>query len=91
MISRRTSVVDRATVADVLRFAGRPAADARGWFRCPSGTHLDEHPSAHVVDERGWKCHACGGRGGLLELGRLVGLGGNRAEVARELERRLAG
>jgi hypothetical protein len=85
------SVVDRLTVADVLRAAGRSAPTARGFFRCP--VHGDENPSAHVVPNSGgraWRCMVCGAKGGLLDLGIAVGLGNNRAAVARRLEERVS-
>lgn len=41
-----------------------------GKVRCPSATHKDEHPSAHLYSgpERGWYCFACGAGGGAVDL-----------------------
>lgn len=84
----RASVVDRVGIADVLRLAGKAAPNARGFFCCPS--HDDQHPSARVQPSgRGARCHACGWRGGILDVAVAVGIGVDRASAARELERRL--
>jgi hypothetical protein len=82
-----TSIIERISVADVLGTAG-VAFKRRGQFvtfRCPS--HNDTHPSA-FGGQRGWRCFACGAKGGLLDLGVALGLGNDRAAVARRLERR---
>jgi CHC2 zinc finger len=85
----RTSIVDRATISDVLRLVG-VATVRRGkrvWFQC--AVHDDARPSAVVVGERGWRCFACGAKGGVLDLALAFGLARTRADAARFLEARL--
>lgn len=80
------SVIERLTIADVLASACAPFR-RRGrfiMFTCP--VHDDSHPSA-FGGEKGWRCFACGAKGGLLDLGIALGLGDDRAAVARRLER----
>lgn len=36
---------------------------------------------------RGWRCHACGAKGGILDLAVALRLGSTRAEAAACLER----
>jgi Rieske Fe-S protein len=84
---RRASVVERASIIDVLEAAGAPFK-RRGYFvtfRCPC--HDDQHASASG-GERSWRCFACAAKGGLLELGVALGLGADYAAVARRLELR---
>lgn len=83
---RQTSVVDRSTIADVLRLAGVATVQRgeRVWFRC--AVHDDTHPSAVVVGGRGRRCHVCGAKGGILDLAVAFGLATNRAKAARLLE-----
>ena len=85
----RTSVFATITIADLLRVAGRPQLDARGWFACPM--HDDHTPSAHVVpasNGRGWRCFACLANGGIADLAVALRIGHDHASAARELERR---
>jgi hypothetical protein len=71
----------------VLRIARRPAADKSGMFRCPAPAHDDSRPSARVQPSRkGWVCHACGARGGVLDLAVMLGVGSDRAAAACALE-----
>lgn len=87
---RKDSIVDRIEVVDVLRAAGRPEPNRRGLMRCPSPTHVDNHASARVQPSgRGVRCHACGWRGGVLDVAVALGIGYDRASAARELERKL--
>jgi hypothetical protein len=84
---KTTSIVERVSIADVLEAAGVPFR-RRGHFvsfRCPS--HGDKHPSA-FGGGRGWRCFACGAKGGLLALGVALGLGDDYATVAQRLETR---
>ena len=77
--------MDDLNVADVLATAGASFRQ-RGRsivFRCP--VHDDHRPSA-IGGEKGWRCFACGAKGGLLDLGIALGLGNDRASVARRLE-----
>ena len=84
----RPSVVARATVADVLRLAGRPPLDHRGWGLCPS--HDDTKPSLHVQPSgRGATCFSCGWHGGVLDLVVALGEAKDRADAARWLEERI--
>lgn len=81
------SIVEFISVADVLEAAGARFKQ-RGcyvMFCCPR--HDDRHPSA-IGGQRGWRCFACGAKGGLLELGVALGLGADWAAVARRLEQR---
>lgn len=84
-----TSVVDRATISDVLRLAGVTTLQRgeRVWFQCPA--HDDTHPSAVIVGRSGWKCFACGAKGGILSLAIALGLARTRADAARVLEAKL--
>ena len=86
---RTPSVVERITTADVLRLAKVQTVvrGGRAWFRC--GSHADDNPSAVVVGASGWKCHACGAKGGILDLVVALGLAPNRAAAARLLEERV--
>ncbi|HEY2476929.1 MAG TPA: CHC2 zinc finger domain-containing protein [Candidatus Cybelea sp.] len=83
---RASSVVDRVTSSDVLCRAGIATVrrGSRTWFICPS--HDDRHPSAIIVGERGWRCFACGARGGVLDLCIALGFARDRASAARFLE-----
>ncbi len=83
-----TSVFATITIGDLLRIAGRPQLDARGWFACPS--HDDTSPSAHVVpasNGRGWHCFVCSASGGLADLAVALRIGHDYSSAARELER----
>jgi len=85
---RNRSIVERATISDVLRLAGRPQPDRRGRICCP--VHDDDHPSLKVQPSgRGVRCHACGWRGGVLDFAVALGLGRDRAGAALEVERRI--
>jgi len=84
------SVLDQLGITDVLRVAGRPEPDRRGMIRCPSPAHRDEHPSARVQPSgRGVRCHACGWRGGVLDVAIALGIGHDRQSTARILGDRL--
>ena len=54
-----TSVVGRASVYDVLRFAGYEAPNhVHGFISCP--IHAERSASFHVVgDGRGYRCFGC--------------------------------
>ena len=77
------------TSSDVLRRAGIATVQrgSRTWFACPS--HDDRHPSAVVVGERGWRCFACGAKGGILDLVVALELAADRAGAAHWLEQAL--
>ncbi|MFY9720426.1 MAG: CHC2 zinc finger domain-containing protein [Candidatus Cybelea sp.] len=82
-------VVERATALDVLQTAhiATVRRGARLWFRCP--VHRpDNHPSCVIVgeDAKGWRCFACGARGGVLDLVVALGIADDRASAARWLE-----
>lgn len=50
-------------------------------YRCTSGRHTDEHPSARWnVTKRIFYCHVCGVGGGLLKLAKGLGLAIPRAD-----------
>lgn len=52
----------------------------------------DKHPSAIAKPRAGRvDCQVCGGSWGLLDVGVVRGIGGSRADVAAELERRFVG
>ena len=85
---RTASIVEHISIADVLRIAG-VAFKQRGPFArflCPC--HDDTRPSA-FGGQYGWRCFACGARGGLLDLAVALGLAPNRAGAARYLEAKL--
>lgn len=79
------SVVDRVSVADVLRSAGFEEPNRRGFVSCP--LHAERSASFHVVgDGRGWRCFGCGAKGGVLDLCIALGIAADRATAARWLE-----
>lgn len=80
------SIVERTSIADVLRLGSVTTVVRAGrtWFLCPR--HSDANPSAVVVGEGGWRCHACGAKGGVLDLVVALGLAQDRAAAARFLE-----
>jgi DNA primase len=82
----KPSILSRVCVLDVLQNANVPTEPRAGrvWFCCP--VHADRHPSAVVVGEAGWRCHACGAHGGILDLVVALGLAQDRAAAARYLE-----
>lgn len=82
----RVSIVDRITTNQVLRLAHVVTIQRGGrvWFPCPR--HDDKNPSAVVVGERGWRCHVCGAKGGVLGLTVAFGLAESHADAARFLE-----
>lgn len=86
---KATSVVNRATISDVLRLDGVATIQAREriWFQC--AVHADTHPSAVVVGKSGWRCFACGAKGGLLDLVVAFGHARTRADAATWLESRV--
>ncbi len=85
----RASIVERITASHVLKLAHVVTIQRGGrvWFQCPC--HDDTHPSAVVVGQRGWRCHVCGAKGGVLGLAIALGLARSRSEAARFLEARL--
>jgi hypothetical protein len=81
----KNSVVDNMTCGDVLLIAGQSEPNGKGYFHCP--VHGDDHASARVQPSgKGWRCHACGAKGGLLHLAVALGLGTSFAEAAKYLE-----
>lgn len=81
------SVVDCATIADVLRLAGAtPPSNPKKLMRCP--LHNDSTPSFRVF-QRGFRCFGCGKRGGVLDLVVALELATDRRHAARWLEQRL--
>lgn len=80
------SVVQRATVRDVLRFAGVAVPDdPRKLIRCPLPGHNDSMPSFRAFD-KGFVCFGCSKKGGLLDLIIALGKARDRAAAARWLE-----
>lgn len=87
---KRPSIFYRATVDDVYRVARLPMPIERcKKIRCPHPNHEDRHPSASIwPDRRGIKCFtACGRSWGIADLGILLNVGRNAAEVALALEK----
>lgn len=82
------SVLDRLSARDILRLAGHNAPGEKKLMHCLF--HADKHPSLSIL-ERGFKCHACGAKGGLIDLAIAVGFGYDYASAARDLERRISG
>jgi DNA primase len=84
----RTSVLDRLTARDILRLAGHAVPRERKRMRCLF--HSETRPSLSILD-RGFRCHACGVHGGLLDLAIAVGFGHDRRSAARALDDRTNG
>lgn len=83
-MNARSSVLDRATIRDVLRAVGVSVpADARKLIRCP--LHDDTKPSFRAFDT-GYICFAGCGKGGILDLVIALGKAHDRAGAARWLE-----
>jgi DNA primase len=63
-------VLARATIADVLDFAGiAPPQSEKKNIRCPLPEHADSEPSFSIQKSgRGWKCFGCGRFGGVVDL-----------------------
>jgi len=80
------SVLDSLTARQVLALAGHDVPAERKPMLCLF--HSDRHPSLSIL-ERGFRCHGCGAKGGLLDLAIAVGFGHDRASAARALEERL--
>ena len=79
------TIVDRVTVGDVLRLGGFEQPNRHGFLLCP--LHAERSPSFHVVgDGKGYRCHGCGARGGILDLAVALGIAHDRAAAARWLE-----
>jgi hypothetical protein len=88
MIGDRESVLEKLSARDILRLAGHVAPGEKKLMRCIF--HADKHPSLSILD-RGFRCHACGARGGLADLALAVGFGHDRASAVKALEERLCG
>jgi hypothetical protein len=79
------SVVDRVTIADVLRLGGFEQPDRHGFLICP--LHAERSGSFHVLgDGTGYRCFGCGAKGGVLDLAVALGIAADRASAARWLE-----
>ena len=75
------SVLDRATIYDVLRLAGFEPPGRHGFVSCP--LHAERSASFHVVgDGRGYRCFGCGAAGGILDLIVALGIAHDRAAAA---------
>src|SRR5580704_7199004 len=62
------SVVDRVTIADVLRLGGFEQPDRHGFLICP--LHAERSGSFHVLgDGTGYRCFGCGAKRGVLARG----------------------
>lgn len=81
MGARLDAVLALATVFDVLQLASvEPPRSVRDAIRCPLPDHFDASPSFVIqASGRGFKCHGCGARGGVLDLAAALGLAGDRA------------
>jgi DNA primase len=79
--ARLDAVLALATVFDVLQLASvEPPRSARDAIRCPLPDHFDGTPSFSIqASGRGFRCHGCGARGGVLDLAAALGLAGDRA------------
>jgi hypothetical protein len=82
------SVFDGLSARAILRLAGHDVPGDKKLMHCLF--HADKHPSLSIL-ERGFKCHACGSKGGLIDLAIAVGFGYDPASAARDLEKRLRG
>jgi hypothetical protein len=79
----RTSVLERATIRDVLRAVGvAPSIDPRKLIRCPLPQHEDPRPSFRVFAS-GYVCFGGCGKGGILDLVMALGKASDRAAAAR--------
>jgi hypothetical protein len=80
-----SSIVDCATIADVLRLGGFQPANKRGFLCCP--LHTERSPSFHIVASgRGFRCFGCNAKGGVLDLVIALGIASDRASAAAWLE-----
>lgn len=80
------SVAGRASIFDVLRFAGYELPNRQGFVTCP--LHAERSASFHVVgDGRGFRCFGCGAKGGVLDLVVALGIACDHASAACWLER----
>lgn len=81
-------VLEVATIIDILSFAGLTPPKGRNNIRCPLPDHADGTPSFSVLpSNKGWKCHGCGRRGGVLQLAVLLGLAGSNTAAVSYLAR----
>lgn len=79
------SVIERATVVDVLRLGGFGEPDRHGFLVCP--LHSERSGSFHVIGNgKGFRCFGCGAKGGVLDLAVALGVVADRAAAARWLE-----
>jgi hypothetical protein len=79
------SIVERATVTDVLRFGGFGEPDRHGFLVCP--LHSERSGSFHVTrNGKGFRCFGCGRKGGVLDLAVALGIARDRAAAALWLE-----
>jgi DNA primase len=78
------SIVERVTVADVLRLAGFEEPNRSGFVACP--LHAERSASFHLVGGTGWRCFGCGAHGGVLDLVVALRISADRASAARWLE-----
>jgi DNA primase len=79
--ARLDAVLALATVVDVLQLAhAEPPRSVRDPIRCPLPDHFDASPSFSIqASGRGFRCHGCGARGGVLDLAAALGLARDRA------------
>ena len=60
-----------------------PERNVEATLRCPLPTHPERHPSFRINLDKGlWLCHACGEKGGLQRLARLMETEVDEADLA---------
>ena len=89
--SQGDSVVHRATMRVALHLAGVPEPNRAGFTKCVF--HDDANPSLHIVgptgSETGFRCFACGAKGGILDFLVATKTANDAAHAARILEEAL--
>lgn len=92
MSSALEDILAVATTADVLEFAGIEPPQGRKNIRCPFPDHFDGKPSFSVSLQsgKGYHCHGCGRKGGVLELAIALELDGakSKSQAVTALARR---
>ncbi len=90
MSDRLDAILRVATIADVLQLANvaLPTREREN-IRCPLPGHEDGTPSFTIQSSgRGYRCHGCGGHGGVLELVVAMDLARDRARAVDRLGQR---
>ena len=78
--------LSRFALTDIIEeLVGHPIPERgeNAYFRCPLPTHPERQPSFSINLDKGlWLCHACGEKGGLQKLARLMEQEVNEEDLA---------